>query len=472
MARMQKLIANLTGGVRTETVGGKEYTIAPVVMMVTGVHNGTNGPLYYPTEEMSQLPVVWNSKPVVVNHPQKDDGTPCSACDPSVLEKSGIGVLYNTSFEEGKWKAEAWLDMDRVNAVDSRIADAVNNGTMMELSTGLFTDNEEVEGEWEGEAYSAIARNYRPDHLAILPDAVGACSILDGAGFIRNQQATDTAKEGRVVYSRDETGRLSCSILTDNEKSHDKLRDDLSELLREKFNSGTDATSPWAWVEAVFDDFFIYDYDGKLYRQDYTSTDQETVLTGEAEEVYRVVEYRTMHGDFIGNTSNNTRSNQMDKQKMIQGLIDNEATQWTEEDHTILDNMAEDVLAKLVPNEKVAETPVKTPVEIPAPAPATNRTVAEYIADAPAEIREALQEGMTANQQQRQSLIATITANTANTFTPEQLAVMSVNDLRAVAKLAADPNASTVPNYAGQGDSPIGNAGGEEALPLTEGFGE
>lgn len=32
----------------------------------------------------------------------------------------------------------------------------------------------------------AVARNHRPDHLAILPDQVGACSLADGAGLIRN----------------------------------------------------------------------------------------------------------------------------------------------------------------------------------------------------------------------------------------------------------------------------------------------
>ena len=43
-------------------------------------------------------------------------------------------------------------------------------------------------GDWNGKAYVGIARNYRPDHLAILPDMKGACSIADGAGLCRNHE--------------------------------------------------------------------------------------------------------------------------------------------------------------------------------------------------------------------------------------------------------------------------------------------
>jgi hypothetical protein len=41
-------------------------------------------------------------------------------------------------------------------------------------------------GTLNGMEYGRIARNLMPDHLAILPDKIGACSIADGAGLLRN----------------------------------------------------------------------------------------------------------------------------------------------------------------------------------------------------------------------------------------------------------------------------------------------
>ena len=180
----QSLAANRTGLIRNDTMEGRNYIVTPMIMLLEGVHQGSGGPLYYPPEELSKTPVVWNHKPVVVYHPQVN-GVGVSACMPDILTSRKIGVIMNTVFEDGKLKAEAWIDLDRAKAVDERIVSAIENKAVMELSTGLFTDNENVEGEWRGEKYIAIARNYRPDHLALLPDIKGACSIEDGAGFLR-----------------------------------------------------------------------------------------------------------------------------------------------------------------------------------------------------------------------------------------------------------------------------------------------
>ena len=57
-------------------------------------------------------------------------------------------------------------------------------GRKIELSTGLFTDNEPARpgATHNGRAYGHVARAHRPDHLAILPDRRGACSVDDGCG--------------------------------------------------------------------------------------------------------------------------------------------------------------------------------------------------------------------------------------------------------------------------------------------------
>jgi len=163
---------------------GRPHYVVPVVMITEGVHNGSQGPLYYPADELRQTARYWDGKPVVVYHP--DMYTAGSAGNPTVFNKQKVGTVFNTRFEHGKLKADAWIDVQRVAQVDRRVFTAIQNQQPMEVSTGLFTDNVPQRGNWNGKRFDAVARNYRPDHLAILPDQVGACSLADGAGLIRN----------------------------------------------------------------------------------------------------------------------------------------------------------------------------------------------------------------------------------------------------------------------------------------------
>lgn len=284
---LQRIKVNLTGNVRHDSMEGIDYLVAPMVMLVEGVHEGSGGPLLYPAEELVKTPQVWNHKPVVVYHPQHN-GQPISACDPIVLNNRKVGIIMNTTVGEvtvknnqGKdvkrpaLKAEAWLQEDRMKKVDERIANAIEKKEIMELSTGLFTDNENMQGEWEGEKYDAIARNYRPDHLALLPDLKGACSIEDGAGFLRLN-----AKRNKID-------------ITSNAMSHGNIRSLLNSWLRDKDED--------VWVEDVYDTFFIFMKDGKYFKGDYSIEDFSVKVSETFTEVVRVSEWRTLNGDFVGN---------------------------------------------------------------------------------------------------------------------------------------------------------------------------
>lgn len=185
------------GPIRTEELDGRKYLVAPMVMITEGVHQGSQGPLYYPPEELSKTPTVWNTKPIVVYHP-KIDGAGVSACSPEILASRAVGMVMQTRYEDGKLKAEAWLDDEKIDRVDPRIRESIQTNRVMEVSTGLFTDNMPQQGEWRGERYTHIARNYRPDHLALLPDEKGACSTADGAGLLRNQAEGAEGRENRV----------------------------------------------------------------------------------------------------------------------------------------------------------------------------------------------------------------------------------------------------------------------------------
>jgi len=176
--------ANLTSGVRRETLQGREYLVAPLTMIVPGVLAGSKGPLYYPEEEVKKNPTAWNGMPIVVNHPMVN-GIPVEARSPGVLDKQQIGTVFNARYK-GKLVAEGWFDVERTRKTNVGIYEQLINNKPIELSTGLYTDNEPYRGVWNGREYHYVARNYRPDHLAILVGSRGACSIKDGCGVLIN----------------------------------------------------------------------------------------------------------------------------------------------------------------------------------------------------------------------------------------------------------------------------------------------
>lgn len=173
---------------RRGTFEGKSYLIVPVVMIVEGVHHGSAGPILHVAEEMEKSVPAWNGIPVMLNHPEVD-GRFVSANSPEILERWKIGRVFNTQFKDNKLTCEAWLEEDKLKSLDESLYQSILDGKMVEVSVGVFSDESSTAGEWNGESYVAVSRNYRPDHLAILPQAEGACSVADGCGVRQYMKA-------------------------------------------------------------------------------------------------------------------------------------------------------------------------------------------------------------------------------------------------------------------------------------------
>lgn len=452
---LKHFVFNLKPIVRHDTMAGKNYLVAPMVMLTEGVHCGTEGAGYYPANILKKNPGVWNMKPIVVYHPQIN-GQGVSACDPQILSNRQVGVILNTKWKDGKLKAEAWLEEERCKAVDNRIYDAITNEAMMELSTGLVADVDENEGEWENERYDWAITNIMPDHLALLPDKQGACSIKDGAGFLRlNEAKGDVNKIKEMI----------------NEISHGIIRDALYSILKQK--------SDTAWIEAVYNEFFIYEDGGQLYKQDYKEVNNEVTFDGDPVVVKRIVEYRTEDGTFVANT-NVKKGSDMNKEKVVQSLIDNEMTKWTEKDKEYLMNQDEEVLANFAPIEAVVESTTSTEsedTEVVANEPEKNvtneppkkKTVEEFINnDVPEEFRDMLMSGVAAHQAAKSQLVTKIMANERNKFTKEQLMTKKLDELKNIANLAVTEvkKPSEQPdNYFGAGIEPVDVVMNEDESP-------
>lgn len=479
---IQAVICNLLPkGVRKDTMEGKDYTVVPMVMLTEGVHCGTDGPLYYSPDELGKTPVVWNHKPIVVYHPEIN-GVGVSACDPTILTSRKVGVMMNTKYEKGRLTSEAWLDKERCEAVDDRIMKAVDNNEIMELSTGLFVDVESKEGKWQNEDYAGIARNFRPDHLALLPDKTGACSVKDGAGFLRNQDKKNPLFNSFLRWMKEVAG----INMTGNEMSFDNIRENLCKALQARYNPHADANSLYSYyVEAVYSNFFIYCYENKSYRLSYTASDTGVTLGDDAPvQVTRVTEYKTVEGAYVGNL--NQSKDTMNKKQKVDALIANSGGALTDGDRERLMAFTETQLDRITfatnagttapPVVKPEPTAPVAPVVVPA---VTNKeekgeqkivSLADYVNNAPAEVREVLNHSLSVYSEEKTRLVDGILANKANVFTKEQLGAKNITELQAIARLAGyDSRAASaaIANYGGQ--APVGEgtqSGGEECMTM------
>lgn len=438
------LVSNLVGLVRNETLEGRPYLAVPMVMIKEGVLNGSDGPILYTSEELAKVPQVWNTKPVVVQHPTLN-GKSLSACDPDVLEKYRVGMIMNTSWDGQRLKAEAWLEPSRLESVDSRVLNAVQKGEMMEVSTGIFSEIEQKPGVFKGRHYKGVVRNLRPDHLAILPDSIGACSIADGAGLMRNSR-----KEMELILN---------SFGINRDAEHDKVR----LLLRNA--ASAELGESFDFIENVFDTTFVYKTNEGLWQRNYSLQGGKAVLEGLPVRVERDVTYKALINE---NQGKKKMENTIKTKRAIVDELPPLGVR-KEEDREFLEGLGEEKLTK---NMQTAKTAVVTPSISPTEKKKEEiveevkqvdnaervKAPSDYLEALPAEIREVLNEALSTQAEQKAKLVESIVANKKNILSKEQLTTLKMTELKAMAALAQEePKAKT--SYAGLG--PVGNVQNE-----------
>jgi hypothetical protein len=169
----------------TKTLLGKQHTVLPATMMVEGSYYPfvetveTPASLHFSGYDLKQSVNTWNGRPVAVNHP--DAQSTCNS--PDTFNKQWIGYVFNARYDEdGKsLKADLWIDNDRGKAITNR----VECGQQIDVSIGAFGDLTPPAKQVHTEVadYDFKMTNIVGDHLAVLPDGVGACSWKDGCGI-------------------------------------------------------------------------------------------------------------------------------------------------------------------------------------------------------------------------------------------------------------------------------------------------
>jgi hypothetical protein len=182
-----QLTTNATvGTVKEVTRKGTRYLVAPTVALRPGVLNGE----YVPAEEVVKFAEAWNGRSVPLLHPKRF-GQPISANSMDLWDDAPA-MFWNAHIDGDALKGEFWVDIakaEKLGGEATLLLQRLRNNEAIDVSTGYFRDFIESPGTHDGKAYTGIARNLRPDHIAILLNETGACSWADGCGVPRINEA-------------------------------------------------------------------------------------------------------------------------------------------------------------------------------------------------------------------------------------------------------------------------------------------
>lgn len=130
---------------------------------------------------LARLADEWEGLPVTVYHPPSADW-PMTETH-SWIAANEIGILRNVKFTLDSMTGEVWIPVENSHARAAEIIGRLEgDADPMEVSIGYFSAFERNEGVLDGEAFDAMTIEAAPNHLALLPDLVGACSVSDGCG--------------------------------------------------------------------------------------------------------------------------------------------------------------------------------------------------------------------------------------------------------------------------------------------------
>ncbi len=254
--------ASILAAATRQDVNGVSHLIVPVIAARVGVMNG----LYYSEDALSTS--------VPVSHPK--NGEQFLSANTPEGSKTNIGHFYHVNFDTQTQalKGQLFLNIPRAELLGySDLITRLESGEQIDVSTGLYPNIEQVSGDFNGEAYSGKVLNLYPDHLAILPNEVGACSVKKGCGthLFNNCEGGNkpcSCKAGQAkpsIWSNAFQTVKKALGFQANEASHEEIRDKIRAAIRASLSS----TDYWPYIMDVYDNFFVYELDSLLFKQGY-----------------------------------------------------------------------------------------------------------------------------------------------------------------------------------------------------------
>ena len=409
------------GKMRVETANGRHYTVIPVIPVIQSVMNGS----LVLASEFGKHPMGWAGIPITINHPTDENGMYVSANDPAI---PSFGFMYRPQIQGERMAAEVWLDevQAEMDADAAGVLSLARAGKTFEVSLGWFADHEEADGEYNGDQYWSITRNFVPDHLAILPNEAGACSREDGCGLNVNKEEegaggekdgeepnpTNEAEPETADPKNVDNDPKPCGCEVDNNTS---LGGGSPQQQGLDTNGGTNPMNREATIKALLgtDGFYL---NAEMLEQLDDSAVQD------------------LYARFVTNSQQEGEPEGQENEP--------EATTQQEEGHDEDEPEAED------------EPDVNTGGDA-----ATNALILREIRSIGTRLGKAEKQlsNITANQQtaeanERQGYISAITANSASLFTADDLKLLSTERLRELAAKSqpATPPTAYMPTYVPQ----------------------
>lgn len=444
-----------TATLRKETFDGKPHIVAPVVAAVEGVLNGS----LLTAEEMGKYVQAWNGIPVPVMHPESS-GQSVSANSPQVIDERTVGRFFNARMDSGRLKGEIWINLEKAEKVAPGMIEAMQGGEVFEVSTAYWSDMDPARGSFSGNSYNGVYTNLRPDHLALLPGEIGACSIEDGCGCPRINSKGETMKRTESMLQKLARMVVGEGAMIANKSMFDTL-EQVAEAAKQKFGGDVMVVDVMpdegaAIVEAneagEGEEPAV-----KTYRVSYTENEGAVDVGDDAVEVARVTEYRPVSeggGDQPGAVSKDGKEedSEVNTNAVIKGLIANEKAPFSEADKKYLSGLSED---KLQAFADLAGCGCKDEPKL------SSNSAEDFIAQAPEEMRDVLDSGLRLHREKRAGLIEKIVAHSSKAYTAEELEAKPLGEIEKIAALAAVAR----PDYSGRGGPRANAQDGNDEIP-------
>lgn len=453
--------------VRQTTLNGVEYVVVPVVMMVEGVHSGSKGAILHTADALSALPDKWNDTPVTIQHPQDGDNFISANTEGVDI----VGRVQNTVWENGKLKADVYLERQKIQP-NRNLFNSIMNNRPMDVSIGAFTTERQESGVWGDEQYIGVAVDYIPDHLALLPGEQGACGWQDGCGIRANQLNNNKQEENQMITKKqlqdyaDSMGVVLTMALQTNEEGMQSKVNKIRQLV-----DSMDSEQSMHYLMEVYEDSFIYrkeirpingrQREERFYQQKYQWNEEINMpeMVDDPIKVIHKVEYIPMTAN-KEQKPNNLNNNNMKKEKTapcpdkVTALIANQNSAFQEEDREFLMTLSAEQVEKLEPKTINVVEQAKPITDADVATYLQTKTTAEVLSVLPAEMKEEYSTMLAQKEARREFLITEIMANTDKVWEKEHLQAMNCNILAKIHETVVKTKGAT---YVANGNN--GNGG-------------
>ena len=125
-----------------------------------------------------------------------------------------FGRFFNPRLDGDRLIGEVWLSVakcEKLGGEALEILRRIEAGEKIEISTAFYAQDRAIQGLHKGARYIGQHVHLRPDHVALLPNSVGACSIAAGCGVNALHASCDgpcTCDKGDASMDLETEGKL------------------------------------------------------------------------------------------------------------------------------------------------------------------------------------------------------------------------------------------------------------------------